>query len=164
MSVVSYTLCKRNSTHASLYANGSLLEQLYNQILIFDVRLHTECNGHALRYVGWTWACQNSSEYQAIKHTPLHYPEIPQLAPDISVSRIAYNLDDENQSQNSTRQILTWLRVGGFPLRESGIYKHEWLQMNFSDDDEGFPDNNSEISKKISVSIKKVEEWDDQST
>jgi hypothetical protein len=104
-----------------------------------ELRLHYNCNSHALIYGGWAWKCTDGDVVQssaggscgrASSHPAdgngVYYDEV-----DYDV----LDLEDEIVSQNATRSILTWLRSEGYPASEKSLFLHEWLQPYDSDDD-----------------------------
>lgn len=101
-----------------------------------DVRLHAHCQGHGLRYLGWTWDCRDDG-HPAQLTVPASegalgtYPNLnPQLITSEFNHKIPYDNmdpDDARPSWKATLNIFMWLRRDGFPSSEQCIRRHEWL-------------------------------------
>jgi hypothetical protein len=57
-------------------------------------------------------------------------------AEHIPICYDALDREDEFVSENATRNIFGWLRVDGYARHERNIWKHEWLDMSDSDEDD----------------------------
>ncbi|KAM0722203.1 hypothetical protein Q7P37_001644 [Cladosporium fusiforme] len=107
-----------------------------------EVRHHKTCKGHQLLCDGIHWKSEGGlEEYQALPgSTHAQSYENDTVALDntepISVCFEGMNRDREAISENSTRNILTWLRPDGCAEVESKMWKHEWMQSPNSDSDE----------------------------
>lgn len=101
-----------------------------------DVRLHTHCQGHGLRYVGWDWDCWDDG-HPTQKAVPacggaMNTRSKPEtnLIMNESSYEIPYedmDLEEEGPSRMATLNIFMWLRRNGFPSSEQYIRRHAWL-------------------------------------
>ncbi|KAF4460367.1 hypothetical protein FALBO_12854 [Fusarium albosuccineum] len=106
-----------------------------------EVRLHKDCNGHTLQYKGFVW----DSDYAQ--------GQIPVLTTAYSAPRSDVNVESNEQehdlptpedlsrskefiSEVATRSIFNWLRPDGCTSQEKELWKHDWLDMPESDEDE----------------------------
>ncbi|KAL5041934.1 hypothetical protein BDW71DRAFT_217353 [Aspergillus fruticulosus] len=90
-----------------------------------DVRLHANCTGHGVQYVGWKWTCRDGrAAHQTSKPAlaPTSLPAEP-VIPNITVRYEALDHGEESASENATRSIFGWLRVEGYPPGEEKIHK-----------------------------------------
>jgi hypothetical protein len=72
-----------------------------------------------------------------------------------------YNYDFYSQSlsEGTSRGIFEWLRSTGYPRNERPIYQHSWLDLEGTDEEEGFDDAESDVEKKWSPKRRHVESW-----
>lgn len=101
-----------------------------------DVRLHAHCQGHGLRYLGWTWDCRDDG-HPAQLTVPASEGALgtyPNLNPQFLTSEFNHKIpydnmdpDDARPSWKATLNIFMWLRRDGFPSSEQCIRRHEWL-------------------------------------
>ncbi|KAG8162373.1 hypothetical protein KVR01_008138 [Diaporthe batatas] len=105
------------------------------------VQIHAGCQGHGLRYKGWTWDCLEEERLiSAIHHPPASngpYEE-PNSVPNtgIEVPFDKLNLENDSASCTATLNLFTWLRRGGFAASEQHIRRHEWLCETLDDEEE----------------------------
>jgi hypothetical protein len=111
---------------------------------------------------GWEWILTNSSSIRDYR-TEITRP--PFKAPT-SVNRTLAGLDDYNYdfysqslSEGTTRGIFEWLRSTGYPRNERHIYQHSWLDLEGTDEEEGFDDEESDVEKQWSPKRRHVESW-----
>lgn len=83
-----------------------------------------------------------------------------------SVERTSARLDDYNYdcfslslSEGTTRGIFGWLRSTEYPRNEEFRFQHPWLNVESSDDEEGFDDGESDMGKQWSPKRTYVESW-----
>jgi hypothetical protein len=129
-----------------------------------EVRVHAECKGHGLRYQGLTWDCADGrTTYQVPDGDDACACPSPLLTLETPSSRqdpVNYRSMDPGRdfvSENATRSIFGWLRVDGYATDEKEIWKHEWLEMQESDEEE--EEQSGESSRKIPRSSSYVETW-----
>lgn len=110
-----------------------------------DVRIHANCQGHGLRYVGWAWDYLDDdlaverkfhenggaldvdikSQQNLVTNQPSH-----------SIPYEKLDLHDDGPSWKATLNIFMWLRRDGFPSSEQYIRRHEWLCDVLDDEEE----------------------------
>jgi hypothetical protein len=127
-----------------------------------EVQEHSYCNGkHCLQYENWAWELQDGRKSAADRgFIPNDWlMDTNDSAFDPLVSPQCRDRSDELEglSEIATRSIFGWLRVNGFPLKEREIWRHPWLNIYDSDEDEiddsdGSTDSNSGPKSN-------VEEW-----
>lgn len=100
----------------------------------FDVRLHADCAGHGLRYMGFTWDCvrhrllANTDQWE-VYHDPsavVAHGSETRKGPAVDYRGLHYEL--ETLSERATQSIFKWLRgSNGFKRGEMEILRHEWF-------------------------------------
>lgn len=129
-----------------------------------EVRLHQHCEGHWLQYEGIDWECEDGNlDFQPSQKTDSRNALGEPLAQDTDNScpiDICYGdmaRDREAISENATRSIFAWLRSDGYAPCERDIWKHEWLDMPESDEDDiGDEETIHEVSAELTS---RVESW-----
>lgn len=128
-----------------------------------EVRIHAGCRGHGLRYRGFTWDCVDGCTNQPSVEDRDGWYAIPLLTQETSCTIDYGGLDYEKRSvsENATRSIFGWLRVGGYAVDEKEIWQHEWFEPY--DFDEECEEQDLDKSEKRSMSRAKM--WlEDQRT
>lgn len=134
-----------------------------------EVKKHATCAGHRLRYVSWRWEVENgaSSEDRGFMgdcDSPPQ-PSGPRLDNSLTlVPKSGYGkiLRSESASEVATRSIFSWLRVGGYPIREKGIRTHSWFDFEDSDNEELVGSSDSIYSKEgTAASDTRINDWID---
>lgn len=127
------------------------------------VRRHAQCVAHCLEYECWEWILTNSS---SIRYYVTENTWLPFKASNTSVNRTLAGLDDYNYdfhsqslSEGTTRGIFEWLRSTGYPRNERPIYQHSWLDLEGTDEEEGFDDAESDVGKQWSPKRRHVKSW-----
>lgn len=105
-----------------------------------DVRVHAQCQGHGLQYIGWDWDCwidgrpaqmPGHMAVPAFGGSPDTHPKLkPDLITNEAGPEIPYDdmdLEDNGPSWKATLNIFMWLRRDGFPSSEQCIRRHGWL-------------------------------------
>ncbi|AEO62318.1 uncharacterized protein THITE_2106371 [Thermothielavioides terrestris NRRL 8126] len=109
-----------------------------------EIRNHAECQGHGLRYQGFTWDCVDggTATQQPLDGDDAWACPSPLLASQPQRSKQAQVIDygkldikKDFVSENATRSIFSWLRVDGFASDEKDIWTHEWFEACESDEE-----------------------------
>lgn len=136
-----------------------------------EVRVHAECKGHGLAYLGVSWDCDEGIAVQSTGIAEeagsclMHTPRRPRLedgtVEHIPISYVKLDRDKESISENATRNIFGWLRIEGYAPDERKIWEHEWFEVLESDDeDEGEDgDGTQSGSGNTPKSSSRVESW-----
>lgn len=104
-----------------------------------EVRLHADCAGHGLQYMGFTWDClghgllvstENVGDEWEVYRDPsdaaAHGSETRNY-PAVDYRGLHFEMED--LSERATRSIFKWLRGSkGFKLGEWEILQHEWFK------------------------------------
>lgn len=106
-----------------------------------EVRLHALCPGrHGLRYAGWAWDCMDNAR---VAQDPVgaSFPAAHDPAKDAEHDNMVVSYDkldrDRDCSEAMTRNMFKWLReADGYPVAERDIRTHEWIDDEWTSDDE----------------------------
>lgn len=108
-----------------------------------EVRNHAQCKGHQLQYQGIAWNCNEgnsiSPTLEPANVDVLHSHSNTQQSLDCaSKHTVLWEAMERKEviSENATRSILGWLRIEGHAPHERELWKHEWLDVSESDDDD----------------------------
>ncbi|KZF20395.1 hypothetical protein L228DRAFT_250079 [Xylona heveae TC161] len=126
-----------------------------------SVRQHASCGCHCLEYISWNWTLTNGKE--------LEDPGIDFISDDennISIQKGEAHapkqhnneLCSQSLSEISTRGIFGWLRSTGYTANEESIYKHPWIDIEGSDD-EDVGDDGSDTSEHSAAPTKLILDW-----
>ncbi|KAF1955287.1 hypothetical protein CC80DRAFT_447668 [Byssothecium circinans] len=129
-----------------------------------EVRVHAECEAHRLQYQGFFWDCTNDefefrSSGEAVIHNPRNHSPTQELNGEGQIPTFYGALAREKEviSENTTRNILGWLRFDGHARHERDIWKHEWFDMSDSDEqDESWTEVCSDDGSKP---LSRVKSW-----
>ncbi|KAJ6038459.1 hypothetical protein N7460_008230 [Penicillium canescens] len=103
------------------------------------VQQHAACRCHCLKYKTWNWNLANGEtledsgislmeiggEFLTQKHKENYYP-----------TQNGSHLFSQVASEAATRGIFGWLRSTGYPANEKPVYRHSWIDIESSDDDD----------------------------
>lgn len=129
-----------------------------------EVRAHTSCQGHQLRYLGFSWVGSDGTDLRF--QEPVEADSRNQSCAttyrrhdscQLPVSWTALDRDSEVISKNATRSIFTWLRRNGYARHERDLWKHEWIAE--SDSDEEDEDDAGSQSDPGSTDLLRVAGW-----
>jgi hypothetical protein len=129
-----------------------------------EARIHEHCEGHKLEYQGFAWTCTDGDlvSYSSQHHVRqrLSQSDTQELQCVFPVVWVKLDRKREAISENATRNIITWLRPNGCAPREKDIFKHEWLTIYDSDEDEETGEECEEVTSTKSFQHRpQVEEW-----
>jgi len=135
-----------------------------------EVRKHSNCAGHCLRYVSWSWQLDNGTSPEDTGYI-IDRDWSPQAKGQgfgkSMTSHPAQNprgrvLRSELVSEVATRSIFSWLRQTGYPCREEAIRTHSWFNLEDSDDEE-LVENTDNIDgwQDNAELLKRIEHWRD---
>ncbi|KAK8144091.1 hypothetical protein G3M48_006299 [Beauveria asiatica] len=125
-----------------------------------DVRNHVDCQGHRLRYEGFSWDCKDGKAmYWPLGDAKVFARTASPIGPKSRpTSHHTVIRDNEVVSENATRSIFGWLRFDGYAPREKLIWEHEWFAISDSDEDEDLNGYESE-SNDGATSTPYVRSW-----
>jgi len=105
-----------------------------------EVRVHEHCKGHQLQYQGFAWEFPhgNLSFHAPPQCVPQRQRQSSAQEPRCRFPIVWKALKRQNEviSENATRNVLSWLRSDGCAPREKDMFKHEWMTMSDSEDEE----------------------------
>lgn len=126
------------------------------------VQQHARCAVHCLEYESWEWILTNGRSIRCFGAD--NFPLLNQ-EPDTAFTRSSavhgdykQDLFSQSLSEGATRGIFEWLRSNGYPLSERDIYKHSWIDLEGTDEDE-LDDTESDVEIHSSPQRKRVEYW-----
>lgn len=125
------------------------------------VRQHAQC-AYCLEYESWEWILTNDRSIQNFGQENTYPPNhTAYSAPDrISAKLSDYNYDffSQSLSEGATRGIFEWLRSTGYPHCERPIYKHSWIDLEGTDEEEP-DDGGSDVEIEWGTKQRHVESW-----
>ncbi|KGO75570.1 hypothetical protein PITC_098530 [Penicillium italicum] len=140
------------------------------------LREHLCCGCHVLEYEGWDWELGDGSRIEdtgvearfvSLHSTPtsesgsmcVSCPYSGVTSADLPAlpEECEFDLYSNQRSDNPTRGIFCWLRSGGFPANEKGIYQHSWVVIA-EDSDEEVDEHESDDST-AGARAERVEDW-----
>lgn len=107
-----------------------------------EVQKHALCRRHCLRYMSWCWELVDGISGDDIgfeTNTAAYWAEAVEdmdLIDQVAIQQEKIQGSDD-LSKLATQSIFGWLRVIGIPPNEKGLFTHEWLDLEDSDDESG---------------------------